>query len=380
MREHLTDQKKLLLVGGGHSHVMVVKMCGKKPVPGVKTILISPDVYTPYSGMLPGLIAGHHSYDDCHIDLPRLCRNSGVHFICDAVAGIHPDSPKTVCLRDSFGQIKFDLLSVDIGSEPALDNIPGARNFGCAIKPIKNFLFHWHTWLKLHAESKINKHIIVVGGGAAGIEVLLAMQYRLQNTTSIRTKFTLICADQTILSSHNHLVQNYFQRLLRSRGVSIISGTHVTSIDKQYLQLNNGLTIDYGFTVWAIHAAAQSWPATNGLKCDDLGFIEVDQCLRSISHSNIFAAGDCAAFTPCALPKAGVYAVRQGPVLFRNIVATFMQRSLKPFKPQRHFLSLLTTGGRRAVASRGVFCLQGKWVWHWKNYIDRKFMQRFKPN
>jgi selenide,water dikinase len=133
------------------------------------------------------------------------------------------------------------------------------------------------------------------------------------------------------------------------------------------------------FVAWAINAGTQSWLADSGLACDDQGFVQVDHFLRSVSHPNVFAVGDSAAFTPMPLPKAGFYAVRQGPVLTHNLVATFNRRALRPYRPQHHFLSLLTTGERYAVASRGSFFIKGKWVWQWKNFIDRRFMARFKP-
>lgn len=327
--------------------------------------------------MLPGLIAGHYSYEDCHIDLHRLCNQAGVQFIHSTVERINPDS-RTI-YSTQFPPFNYDLLSLNIGSRPAIEDIEGANSFGSAIKPVKNFFNNWVKWIESHFASKQKQHFVVVGGGAAGVEVLLAMQYRLQNSTPINAVFTLICTDQTPLTSHNQAVQKFFRQYLQSRNIKIIKNSHVTSIDKYQLHLNDGTLIQYDFTVWTIHAGAHPWPATSGLQCDESGFIEVDQYLRSLSHPNIFAAGDCAAFTPRLLPKAGVFAVREGPILYKNLNASLMQQPLAPFKPQKHFLSLLTTGERHAVASRNFIFLQGKWVWYWKNYIDKTFMQHFKP-
>lgn len=159
----------------------------------------------------------------------------------------------------------------------------------------------------------------------------------------------------------------------------MICGKHAISVGQHRLILDDQSSLDYDFAAWAIHAGAQSWPVQSGLACDDRGFIQVDRYLRSVSHADIFAAGDCAAFTPHPLPKAGVYAVRQGPVLADNLIARLQNYPLEAYKPQRLFLSLLTTGGRHAVASRGFFFASGKWVWHWKDFIDRRFMARFIP-
>jgi len=370
-------KKDLRLIGGGHSHVAVIKQLGMRPISGIRTTLISHDTHTPYSGMLPGLIAGHYSFEDCHIDLRKLCQWAGIQFIRSEVMHLNPIVKKIVCHH--YPSLRYDLLSINTGSQPALNTIKGAINHGHAVKPVKQFLKNWCQWLATIATSKAVQHIVVVGGGAAGVEIVLAMHYRLHEETSINARFTLICADKSILSSHNQRVQAFFQRHMCSLDITIINDKHVISISENQLLLDNNETLDYDFTAWAINAGAQSWPLESGLQCDSKGFIQVDQYLRSISHPDIFAVGDSAAFTPTPLPKAGVYAVRQGPILAKNIYATFKQHALKPFKPQQRFLSLLTIGGRYAVASKGFFFASGKWVWYWKNHIDRAFMARFSP-
>ncbi|MDR4517250.1 MAG: FAD-dependent oxidoreductase [Nitrosomonas sp.] len=370
-------KKHLCLIGGGHSHVTVIKQWIKKPIADTRVTLVSPDIYTPYSGMLPGLIAGHYSFEDCHINLQRLCNWAGVQFLSSTVEMINPDLKTIHCTQ--IRPVKYDLLSINIGSRPAIDDIQGADSFGSTIKPVKDFLNQWSEWLSTHSESKHKQRIVVVGGGAAGVEVLLAMYYRLQSTTSINAAFTLICADQTILPSHNPAVQNFFLHYLQSLNITIIRNSHVTAINRHQLHLQDETSIQYDFTVWAIHAGAHPWPAKSSLKCNAHGFIEVDRFLRSTSHQDIFAAGDSVSFMPRSLPKAGVFAVREGPVLFKNLIATLQHQPLVPFRPQQNFLSLLTTGDRYAVASRGAIFFQGKWVWHWKNHIDQAFMRQFKP-
>ncbi len=367
--------KRLCLIGGGHSHVTIIKRLAIKPVPDIQVTLISPDTYTPYSGMLPGLIAGHYSFEDCHINLDQLCQWANVKLIHQNVNKIDPDAHHIYAAQ--YPPIQYDLLSINIGSQPATNCIKGANHHGHTIKPVKNFLHQWHLWLQTHADLAQIQRIVVVGGGAASVEVLLAMHYRLQNTTSIKAEFTLINSGQQILASYNRRVQNFFQQHLQSLNIKIYNDSYVKAINEQQLRLVDGRLVGFDFTVWAIHASAQPWLAASGLKCNSNGFVEVDQYLRSISHPDIFATGDSAAFTPHPLPKAGVFAVRQGPVLLKNIIATFRQKPLITFKPQQHFLSLLTTGRRHAVASRGPFFFKGKWVWHWKNYIDRSFMRRF---
>lgn len=374
----LTPHKKdLRLIGGGHSHITVIKKLGMNPIPGIKVTLISNNTLTPYSGMLPGLIAGHYTFEDCHIDLQKLCQWAGIEFICSEVQHIDPFAKEIHCHQ--YPSLRYDLLSINIGSQPALNEIKNATVYGHPIKPIKQFLQNWHQWLESAQTSRRPMQIAVIGSGAAGIEILLAMHYKLCSTTSIHADFTLICADQNILSSHNERVQAFFKHHLQTLGISIICGKHVVSVTQHQLVFTDNTMLNYDFSAWATHAGAQPWLAESGLKCDDRGFILVNQYLRSISHPDIFAAGDSAAFVPTPLPKAGVYAVRQGPILASNIIAQLENRHLLPFKPQHHFLSLLTTGERYAVASRGSLFARGKWAWLWKNYIDRTFMARFNP-
>ena len=370
-------KKDLVLIGGGHSHIAVIKELGMKPLPGTRVTLISEEIYTPYSGMLPGLIAGHYSFDDCHIDLRQLCQWAGIRFVCSAVEQLDPIKKKAICHQ--YPPLRYDFLSINCGSLPSLSSIKGASKYGHAIKPGKKFLTHWLQWLDSLALTHQSPHIVVVGVGAAGIETILAMHYRLQSITNIKAHFTLISAENNILSSHNLQVQTFLQQHLTTLDIKLINNRRVVSAKNGQLLLDNNRLLNTDFVTWTISAGAQPWLANSGLECDDKGFVKVDKFLRSLSHPDIFAVGDSAAFTPTPLPKAGVYAVRQGPILTKNLIAVITHRSLRIFKPQPNFLSLLSTGGHYAVASRGSLFFHGKWVWYWKNFIDRQFMARFRP-
>lgn len=339
----------LVLIGGGHSHVAVIKQLGMKPLPGVRITLVSESTYTPYSGMLPGLIAGHYAFDDCYIDLRKLCQWANVRFIHSEVTSVNPVERHIVCHQ--YPSLRYDLLSINTGSRPALHTINGALNHGHAVKPVNKFLDHWWQWLNSVSATDTNQlqHIVVVGGGAAGIEVLLAMHYYLRSNTHINAKFTLVCSDEKLLASHNVRVQDFFRHHLNSLRIEIMTACKAVSAAPHQLLLDNGKSLAADFVTWAIHAGAQPWLAKSGLSCDSQGFIQVDKFLRSITHPDVFAVGDSAAFMPTALPKAGVYAVRQGPILTHNLVATLKQRALRPYRPQHHFLSLLTTDRKSVV-------------------------------
>ncbi|MDH5480936.1 MAG: FAD-dependent oxidoreductase, partial [Nitrosomonas sp.] len=353
MHPHLLHPhaKHLVLIGGGHSHVIVIKQLGMNPLPEIRITLISENTYTPYSGMLPGLIAGHYNFDDCHIDLRKLCQWAGIRFICNTVKRLDPEEKKIICHQ--YPSLSYDLLSINTGSQPRLHTINGALQYGHAVKPVKDFLSQWQQWLKSSAATSKTNQILMVGGGAAGVEVLLAMHYHIHSTSKIRSNFTLICSDKNILSTHNKRVQDFFLQHLNRLGIKIITNQKVTAITAHQVLLTDCQILDADFVTLAIDAGAQSWLTESGVQCDNKGFIQVDKYLRSISHPDIFAVGDSAAFTPSPLPKAGVYAVRQGPILTRNLIATLKKHALRPFKPQHRFLSLLATGKRHAVASRG---------------------------
>lgn len=372
------NKRAICLIGGGHSHIAVIKQFGIHPIPGASLTLISPDALTPYSGMIPGLIAGHYAFKDCHIDLMKLCRWAGAQFVSGQVQAMDLQTKQVVCGQHP--PVHYDLLSINTGSQPALHQIHGATEYGHPVKPIKNFIQGWQSWLESARNSLRPQRVVVIGGGAAGIEILLAMHYKMSRRYSKRSDFTLVCADQQILSTHNQQVRNFFDQHLQSSGITIIRGKRVIAIDRQQLLLDDQTTLHYNFAAWCIHATAPPWLKESGIQCDEKSFVLVDQYLRSISHPEIFTSGDAASFTPAPLPKAGVYAVRQGPILAKNIAALIKNQPLSPYKLQRRYLSLLTTGDRYAVASWGSFFAQGKWVWYWKNWIDRSFMARYQSS
>ncbi len=370
------EKKDICLIGGGHSHIIAVKQLGiHPPPPNIRISLVCSDQFTLYSGMLPGLISGHYLPEDCYIDLQKLCNQAKITFIQSEVEQIDPHSKQIYCNLHS--HLNYDLLSLNIGSQPMLHDIKGATRYGCPIKPLKQFLQSWLKWLQVAQSTNEPKHIVVIGGGAGSIEILLAIHYKLSHTTLQHVNFMLICAHPNILSSYNQCTQRYFNDYFKKLGITVIKGKRVNAISQHQLIVDDNITLNYDFAVWATHADAQSWVAKSGLKCDNNGFILVDQYLRSVSHTDVFAVGDCANFIPMSIPKSGVYAVRQGPVLANNLVAASCNYPLLAFKPQKHFLSLLTTGDRHAVASWGPLYAHGKWAWLWKNHIDRRFIAQF---
>ncbi|MBI1357192.1 MAG: selenide, water dikinase SelD [Acidobacteria bacterium] len=372
--------KDLVLVGGGHSHVFVLKAFGMTPLPGVRITLVCRDVHTPYSGMLPGLIAGHYDFDEAHIDLQKLARFGGARFFHDEVVGLDLDK-REVRFR-SRPPLGYDVLSIDIGSNPARNEVPGAERYATAVKPIGRLVAKWEAVIARTLEAKGAWRIGVVGAGAAGVEVTLAMQYRLRELLravpgAADPEFHLFSSSPDVLPSHNRWVRSKFGRILEERGVRVHPASRVTSVTAEGVVDQGGGFHPLDEVLWTTQAAAQSWPAEAGLQVDERGFIQVDDTLQSLSHPNVLAAGDVATMVNHPREKAGVFAVRQGPPLAENVRRLLLGRRPERFRPQKRFLSLVSTGDKYAVASRSFWALEGGWVWNWKDSIDRKFMAKF---
>ncbi len=373
--------KDLVLVGGGHSHVTVLKRFGMKPVPGVRITLVCRDIDTPYSGMLPGLIAGHYRFHDTHIDLGPLARFAGARFFHDEAVGLDFENRRVLCRGRP--PIPYDILSINIGSAPATISAPGAKGNVVPVKPIDQFVAHWHVMRERVLARDDPTRIGVVGGGAGGVEILLAVRHRLmtllikQGRRADHLEFHLLTDTHDILPTHSSLVRAKFRRVLASRGVHVHTDHKVVQVEPGMLACENGVELPMDEILWVTWASAAGWVSDSGLDVDDGGFIRVNDCLQSTSHADIFSAGDIAAVVRHPRPKAGVFAVRQGPPLARNLRRALLNRPLKPFAPQRQFLSLISTGDRYAIASRSNWALEGRWVWRWKNWIDQRFMRRF---
>ena len=365
--------RDLVLIGGGHSHLSVIKQLAMQPIAGLRITVVSRDIHTPYSGMLPGLIAGHYQHDQCFIDLRRLCQWAGIRLFHSRAT--HIDSGEQLVHCDNRPPLRYDWLSINTGSTPQLGGINGADQYGIGVKPIDKFLASLERWL---AKLSAGPTLTVVGGGAASVELILAIQYRIEHMAeATRPRFQLVSADQRLLPGYSTKVSSFFSQLLQQRGIDFYPNYRVTDIDASQLTGTGQTPLATDFTIWALGASAPAWFAQSGLRLDKAGFVLVSEQLQSLSHSNIFAAGDCASFAVRPLPKSGVYAVRQGKLLAQNIRRAIAGNPLARYRPQRRFLSLLATGDRQAVASRGRLFASGAWVWRWKSHIDRGFMDRF---
>jgi selenide,water dikinase len=326
--------------------------------------------------MVPGLIAGHYRFDDCHIDLAALARNAGVRFVQARTTGI--DVAQRRAALNNGDCIDYDLASLDVGSTPSTVNVAGAADHAIAVKPFATFSQNWDNLVERAGRGEL-RNIVVVGGGAAGIEVILAMQYRLakfDNPTSIR--FALVSDAPCVLPEHNDRTRAAVEHLLTARGISMHLNARVERVERNALIFSDAVRIQSDATIWTTGAGAPPWLRDTGLTVDAGGFVTINECLSSVSHPGVFAVGDCASMHGHRYPKSGVYAVRQGPVLAENLRRVLTGKPLMNYRPQRIALSLISTGDKYAVATYGRYSHEGAWVWRWKNYIDRKFMRKYR--
>ena len=373
--------RDVVLVGGGHSHVGVLRRFAMKPLPGVRLNLICSDSHTPYSGMLPGYIAGHYDYDEVHIDLDRLCVFAGARMFRAEAIGIDRTAQRVLCRGRP--AIAYDLLSINIGSTPQMQQVSGAEEFAVPVKPIRQFNERWLALLQRVRQHQGRTTIAVVGGGAGGVELTLAMQYRLRNELQALGRdpdelaFHLFTAGSDILPTHNPGVRRRFARVLGERGVTLHRNAEVNQVSASLLSTVDGTSWPADEVVWVTQAGGAPWLRPTGLALDARGFIEVNQNLQSVSDPLVFAAGDIAAIAGQPLEKAGVFAVRMGRPLADSLRRSVLGQPLQPYRPQRRWLALISTGDAHAIASRGAIGFEGDWVWRWKDWIDRRFMRRF---
>ncbi|MCZ6619531.1 MAG: FAD-dependent oxidoreductase, partial [Gammaproteobacteria bacterium] len=361
MQQQAPPVRDLVLVGGGHSHVQVLKSFGMRPLAGVRVTIVSRELNTPYSGMLPGFVAGFYPWRDIHIDLGPLANFAQARLVNGEVVGLGLDEGR-IKLRNR-PDLHYDILSINSGAVPV-----GVGDKGIPVKPIGRFLPRWD---QVKRQARSGEQIVIVGGGAGGVELALAMRQ------SLAAGIEISLITERLLDGYNRRVRNFLSRELTSRGVRLTVGVSVEGVEGTRVYTSDGQSFSGDYVFWVTGVQAPAWPGEAGLATQAEGFIEVHNTLASVSHPEVFATGDIAALTGQPRPKAGVFAVREGPVLADNLRRALTEKPLRVYRAQKRFLSLIGTGDGRAVASKGPFSGWGRWAWRWKDHIDRKFMERF---
>ncbi|MEM9768219.1 MAG: selenide, water dikinase SelD [Cyanobacteria bacterium P01_D01_bin.71] len=387
MRQAPPITQDLVLVGGGHTHAIVLRQWGMKPLPGVRLTLITNLVDTPYSGMLPCHISGLYDFDESHIDLRPLSRFANCQLLMDRAVAIDPQHQQVMCAHHP--PVAFDVLSIDTGSTPATVAVPGAEEYAIPAKPVPDLLSAWAAWLSevRHGPAR-PLSLAVVGGGVGGVELTLNLQVRLGKLLDefgrSRDDLTvhLFHRGEEIANGRNRRTRRLLHRRFIERGINLHLQESVCAIEpvhhgQRRVRCESGLTAICDRVFWVTNAAAPDWLQGAGLTTDQAGFLLVEDTLQSCSHPNIFAAGDVATMRNYPRPKAGVFAVRQGPPLFHNLQAFLKGTPLQSFTPQKQYLNIIDTGAGSAIASRGPFTFESRLMRAWKHRIDSKFMRLF---
>jgi selenide,water dikinase len=361
--------RDLVLLGGGHAHALVLRMWAMDPLPGTRVTVINPDPVAPYTGMLPGLIAGHYRRDELMIDLVRLARFADARLILDRATGIDRDA-RLIHLTHR-PPVPYDLAAIDIGITSDLPTLPGALDHAVAAKPLGAYAARWEAFL---ARRLAYPRVTILGAGLGGVELALATAHRLQ-TQGAKAHVTLVDRGESPFPALSATARRTVIHALKTHGVTLRLGATVTAIGPDSVTLEGGEEIGSDFTLTATGARPQPWLAETGLAHAN-GFLTTDATLRT-SDPLIFASGDCATIAGDPRPKAGVFAVRAAPILLANLRATLSGQPLRRFKPQGDYLKLVSLGAKSATAEKWGLTFTGPRFWRLKDRIDRAFMDRF---
>jgi selenide,water dikinase len=366
----------LVLVGGGHSHVEVLRDWARQPAPGVRLTAVVDRPMAVYSGMVPGFVAGQYGLEDIELDVLGLARKAGAFWVGVKVTGLDVRARRLTV--EGLPPVAYDTVSFDVGSTVSGLDRPGVREHALKTRPIGDFVRAVDALIE-RAKSRPRFRLVVVGGGAAGVELAFAFRARFARLVLREASVLLIEAGPRVLRGYPDSAARRIEANARALAIDIRCGAGVAAADRDGLTLEDGARLPCDAFAWVAGAAGLPLFDGAGLERDERGFVKVRETLQAVGHDEIFATGDCASpVTAPDLPKAGVYAVRQGPVLARNLRARLAGRPLDPYRPQRDFLSLLNLGDGRAVASKWGLSAEGAWAWRLKDFIDRRFVQRYR--
>jgi len=378
----------LVLLGGGHANIQVLKMLAMNPIGGLRITLISDQTHSPYSGMIPGYLAGYYSYEECHFDLRRICEELGQRFIKAKIIGV--DSQRKKIQLKNRAEISYDCASINVGIEPRSieHSLPEPAFKIIPLKPISQFIAHWDQLISdlKNYKGRDSLQLAVVGAGASGVEISIILKM-LIDQHKWNARVNLIHRHDFLVSAIDLRAQKKLLKTLNELNIKVYQNTEVLEMQENSLVLKDVHgqlhTENFYRALIATQASAPMWFKRSGLPVNPDGFLKVTEKLLVENEVALFAGGDCIHFSPSPLKKAGVYAVRQGMILEHNIRAFFNRMSLlKTFHPKKNVLSLITIGSRKALVHQdGPSIIRWMWpslLWKVKDWIDRRFMNRFQ--
>ena len=366
--------RDIVLIGGGHAHALVLRQWGMNPLPGARLTVINPGPTAPYTGMLPGFVAGHYDRDTLEIDLVRLARFAGARLILGRAEALDR-AARTVTVAGR-PPVAYDIASLDIGIHSALTALPGFDDHATPAKPLGRFAAAWAIHLdRMRRDPGLaDRGLAVIGAGVGGVELAMAMAHGGAEAAGHPVQVQIVDSGAALRGIGAGAARALRQRL-RAMGITLIENAQVARVTAEGLTLADRRQIAAGFTVGAAGAVPYGWLSDTGLPLHD-GFVRVDETLRCIDDRALFAVGDCAHMDHAPRPKAGVFAVRQAPVLTANLRAALGAGPWRRYAPQRDYLKLISLGQKAAVADKFGLRLEGALLWRWKDRIDRAFMDR----
>jgi pyridine nucleotide-disulfide oxidoreductase family protein len=368
--------KRLVMLGGGHAHLHVLRDLALHADETIRVTLVSPGPLAYYSGMIPGWFAGHYALAQCTVDLLTVAGRAHAAFASSPAVLVNPGMRDVILANSQV--IPYDVLSIDIGLQPMIGEVKGVAANAFVVRPFERAIAGWERVLAEAVAGRV-KSISMVGAGAAGVELALAMDFNLRNRLGNAAPHVRVLTDApTLLPDYAAEVRERFARLLRKRNIGAHFSNAVTEVGRDFVKVASGNEFASDATFWTAGGAAPALVRDSGFRTDERGFLAVNDCLQSLSHPEVFGAGDCATNVAHPRPKAGVFAVRAGPTLAGNLRAALAGQPLVPHMSSARFLSLISTGNKYAIASWGPLAWQGKWVWRWKDRIDRRWINGIK--
>jgi len=368
-----SSKKQLVLVGGGHVHLLSLKYAEQFIRAGAEITLIGPDRFHYYSGMGPGMISRIYPPEEVRFDVQSMVESRGGKFVKDRVVSFDP-ADRTLFLQGG-GKISYDLASFNIGSHIPTDTIPGSEGEGIPVKPIQSLESAREAILEKSREGTAK--VLIIGAGPAGIE-LAGNIWRLVQSENVRAEITLASSRDRVLPGFPEKASHIAQQSLTGRGVRILSDFRVVSMAHGHARCQSGQEASYDVAILTVGIVPQSIFADSGVETSEDGALLVNDYLQSTSNPDIFGAGDCIALKGMRLDRVGVYAVRQAPILFRNLLATVKGEPLKTFKPQERYLLIFNLGDGSGLFVRGAWIWKGRLAFAFKNYLDTSFMAKFQ--
>jgi selenide,water dikinase len=367
--------KRLVLVGAGHAHIEVLRNFAHPP-PDVEVVVVNPYPWLTYSGMVPGFVAGHYTLDECAVDVAALVARANARLLVTAATALDPKARQVRCANGAI--LDYDVLSLDVGSQAPADAAAGVERHAVLMRPLERLVKGWTDTLAGARAGRVHS-ITLVGTGAAGVELAFAMHHRLRSEMAEAAPHLRLIGDSRVVVPAFHPgARRRIRAEIEARRIEWHQGSGVVEVGSGFVHLQNGFEFATDVVFWAAGAAPHRWLTESGLATDTRGFVLTDERLRSCSHPEVFAAGDCASQQGHPRARAGVFAVRAGPPLAAALRAALSGREPRRHVPRSRYLALISAGNRYAIGVWDGFSWEGEWVWRWKDRIDRQFVQRYR--